>query len=154
MRETPATTAALRALLSTTASTSTASTAPFRVGPGVLRAPPPAVRKPRDPVSVDDDHDGDGGDVDADLLGELTDMVLVGADDAASGRAEVHLQFKAEVFGGLHLRMVKEPAGLVATFVVKDAASRRAVADHVDALVSRLRARGFAVLSHALDVVP
>lgn len=153
MRDTPATTAALRALLST--STSTASTAPFRVGPGVLRAPPPAVRKPRGGIDGDGGvHDDSGGDSDGDLLGELTDMVLVGADDAQSGRAEVHLQFKAEIFGGLHLRLVKEPAGLVATFVVKDAASRRAVADHVDALVARLRGRGFAVLSHALDVVP
>jgi hypothetical protein len=86
------------------------------------------------------------------MLGELVDMVLVGADEAKSGRPEVHLQFKSDVIGGLHLRLEKTDAGLYASFIVKDAATRRAVADHVDALVQHLRARGFAVLEARLEV--
>ena len=79
-------------------------------------------------------------------------MVLVGADDAGSGRPEVHLQFKSDVIGGLHLRLVRNDDSLQARFVVKDAATRRAVADHVDALVAHLRARGFAVSEATLEV--
>ncbi len=142
----PLATATLKQLLSerTTAAT---TTAPFRLGPAVLRAPPAAVRRPEAvTVRVDDDP------ATADLLGELLDMVLVGADDADSGLPEVHLQFKASVFGGLHLQLVKRSAGLEATFIVADAAARRAVAEHVDALVARLRERGFSVLSHDLRV--
>ena len=86
------------------------------------------------------------------MLGELVDMVLVGADEAKSGRPEVHLQFKSDVIGGLHLRLEKTDAGLHASFLVKDAATRRAVADHVDALVAHLRARGFAVVEARLEV--
>ena len=79
-------------------------------------------------------------------------MVLVGADDAKSGRPEVHLQFKSDVFGGLHLRLEKSDAGLHARFIVQDAATRRAVADHVDGLVAHLRGRGFAVVDARLEV--
>jgi hypothetical protein len=70
-----------------------------------------------------------------------------------SGLPEVHLQFKAEVFGGLHLRLVKRSDGLVASFGVADAAARRAVAGHVDDLIGRLRARGFAVVAHSLEIL-
>lgn len=79
-------------------------------------------------------------------------MVLVGADEAKSGRPEVHLQFKSDVCGGLHLRLEKGDDGLLASFVVKDAATRREVADHVDGIVEHLRARGFAVTSARLEV--
>jgi hypothetical protein len=95
----------------------------------------------------EDDERGERGERDTRaLLGELTDMLLVGADDADSGLPEVHLQFKSDVVGGLHLRLVKKPEGLSAVFMVKDAATRREVAAHVDALVAHLRERGFSVL--------
>lgn len=139
--------------------------AAFRLGPAVLRAPP-AVRAGRPVagavVGPDDggaagerSAAGEGGD-DAehpqDLLGELVDMVLVTADDSASRHPEVHLQFKAEVFGGLHLRLQKTPEGLVAAFTVADAAARRAVVAQVDGLLERLRGRGFAVVKHSVDI--
>ena len=153
--ELPLSTATLKRLLAEAgALDGAATTTPFRLGPSVLRAPPPGVRRPDAPADVRGDDDDDGAPETADLLGELLDMVLVGADDADSGLPEVHLQFKASVFGGLHLRMVKRAGGLDATFLVKDAAARRYVSDHVDALVAHLKERGFALLSHELRVLP
>jgi hypothetical protein len=150
--EFPIAVATLRALLAEKEATTTTTTAPasFRLGPAVLRPPPSTVRKPVIEAAGDDDDD-DAPET-ADLLGELLDMVLVGADDADSGLPEVHLQFKASVFGGLHMKLVKRPEGLAATFIVADAAARRSVADHVDALVVHLRERGFALVSHELRV--
>ena len=145
------------ALLLAERSSSSSSTAPlsptaFRIGPGVLRAPPKSARPAAVAVAAkDDDHDDSAPDVD-DMLGELTDMLLVGADEGKSGHPEVHLQFKSDVFGGLHLRLVKKPEGFSAVFLVDDAATRRAVADHVDALVQRLRDKGFSVIEARLDV--
>jgi hypothetical protein len=127
--------------------------AAFRVGPAVLRAPVPRARAA--PGDDGDDGEGDDGEGSAggnDLLGELVDMVLVGADDSDSRHPEVHLQFKADVFGGLHLRLQKTPEGLVARFTVADAAARRAVVGHVDELLARLRGRGFAVHRYDIDV--
>lgn len=122
----------------------------------MLRAPAPVARRSaraddeaRD-TGPDDEQTGER-DTRA-LLGELTDMLLVGADDADSGLPEVHLQFKSDVVGGLHLRLVKKPEGLSAVFLVKDAATRREVAAHVDALVAHLRERGFSVLEARLEV--
>lgn len=80
-------------------------------------------------------------------------MVFVSADDAdGSGQHEVHLVFKAEILGGLHLRLRKTPEGMVATFVVEDAAARRAVLDHTDGIVRHLRDRGFRVVEHEVQV--
>lgn len=125
----------------------------FAVGPAVLRAPPevalpPAVRaRPLEAASAD------GGT--EEMLGELVDMVFVGADDVgAAGHPEVHLVFKAEVLGGLHLRLRKMPDGMHATFVVEDAAARRAVIDQVDGLVAHLKGRGFTIASHRVEVTP
>ena len=145
-------------LSSKTATTATTATATFRVGPGVLRAPAPLARRApvadgHDPVADGRGDDDDGGrSAPGALLGELTDMMLVGADDADSGRPEIHLQFKSDVVGGLQLRLVKKPEGLSAVFIVKDAATRRAVVGHVDALVARLRERGFTVVEARLEV--
>ena len=146
-------------LTTTTTATTTATTSTFRVGPGVLRAPAPLARRApvadgHDPVADGrgDDDDDDGRRDTGALLGELTDMMLVGADDADSGRPEIHLQFKSDVVGGLQLRLVKKPEGLSAVFIVKDAATRRAVVGHVDALVARLRERGFTVVEARLEV--
>lgn len=156
MTDYPLAEATLKRLLAERTTTTTTASAPaaFRLGPPVLRAPPPTVRAP---VVAGDDEEEAGEDGAApstgDLLGELTDMVLVGADDADSGLPEVHLQFKAEVFGGLHLRLVKRADGLVASFGVHDAAARRAVAGHVDDLIARLRERGFSVVGHSLDIL-
>jgi hypothetical protein len=151
----PLAVAALHELLGRGVSATTPGTsalATFRLGPSVLRAPP-AVRARPEPggeFPIDGDDDGDTGD----LLGELVDMVLVGADDSDSRHPEVHLQFKAEVLGGLHLRLQKTPDGLVATFHVADAAARRAVIDHVDALLAHLQERGFSIARHSVDVAP
>ncbi len=128
-----------------------------RVGPVVLRAPPALARTQAHTRAADinatinaagDDDDDDPGA----LLGELTDMVLVGASDSNSGVPEVHLQFKSEVFGGLFLRLEKTAQGLKARFIVKDAATRREVAAHVDDLVAHLRTRGFVVAEATLEV--
>ena len=104
-----------------------------------------------DVADVADDVDNDADDT-GDLLGELVDMVLVGADDSDSRHPEVHLQFKADVFGGLHLQLQKTPEGLVATFSVADAAARRAVVDQVDGLLVHLKQRGFSIVRHSVDV--
>ena len=144
--------AALAALLAARTAPA-APTAPFRVGSAVFRAPPPRRAPPPPPRASRDSSAGSGDDDDVDdLLGELTDMMLVGAGEADSGHAEVHLQFKSDVFGGLHLRLIKKPEGLVAVFHVPDAATRRAVAAHVDALVARLRDKGFVVVDARLEV--
>lgn len=154
----PLCTAALARLVSGSGSVLPSSIAAFRVGPGVLRAPAPVARRSgraaddNDDDSDDEDDDASGERDTRSLLGELTDMLLVGADDADSGLPEVHLQFKSDVVGGLHLRLVKKPEGLSAVFMVKDAATRREVAAHVDALVAHLRERGFSVLEARLEV--
>ena len=158
MSELPLAEATLKALLAESSSSSPSSSpgASFRVGPGVLRAPPPVHKTapPKAQRSADDDDAGhkDTDKDTGDLLGELVDMVLVGADDADSGQPEVHLKFKADVFGGLHLRLIRQRDGLVAHFVVGDAAARRAVVDHVNELVAHLKARGFSIVAHDLVV--
>ncbi len=144
----PRASAALERLLHASPGAAPAPLAPFAIGPAVLRQPPervtasPAVPLDDEPASPTDE-----------LLGELVDMVFVSADDQqGSGRPEVHLVFKAEVLGGLHLKLVHTPEGMHATFVVDDAAARRAVAAHVDDLVRHLRDRGFAVTHHAIEL--
>lgn len=121
----------------------------FAIGPSVLRQPPerPAVPTPAVPL------DAPGTTGTEEMLGELVDMVFVSADDeAGSGRHEVHLVFKAEVLGGLHLKLVKMPDGMHATFVVEDATARRAVVSHIDELVLHLRARGFTIAKHQIEL--
>jgi len=148
----PQTAAALRRLLDD-ALPRVDARSPFLVGPSVLRAPAPRARENRDERPVDAGAAAPRATPDTEaLLGELVDMVLVSADEAGSGRPEVHLQFKGDVVEGLHLRLVKGPDGLDATFIVSSAAARRAVVDHVDALVERLRDRGFAIARASLDV--
>lgn len=121
----------------------------FAIGPAVLRQPPvrtelPAAAEPLDAPAATGTEE---------MLGELVDMVFVSADDeAGSGRHEVHLVFKAEVLGGLHLKLVKMPDGMHATFVVEDATARRAVVSHIDELVSHLRARGFTIAKHQIEL--
>jgi hypothetical protein len=149
----PVAVAALRALLGRDGTASTEPLASFRLGPSVLRAPPAVSARAdvADVADVADDVDNDADDT-GDLLGELVDMVLVGADDSDSRHPEVHLQFKADVFGGLHLQLQKTPEGLVATFSVADAAARRAVVDQVDGLLVHLKQRGFSIVRHSVDV--
>lgn len=121
----------------------------FAIGPTVLRAPrePSRIDTPGPSIDAPTEPDTDG------MLGELVDMVFVSADDeAASGRHEVHLVFKAEVLGGLHLKLVRQPDGMHATFVVEDAAARRSVAAHIDDLVRHLRERGFTIAHHAIEL--
>lgn len=145
----PRAAATLERLLRSSAAPRTAPLAPFAIGPAVLREPPTRS----DPTSTAAPLDDEPGGATEELLGELVDMVLVSADDeAGSGRHEVHLVFKAEVLGGLHLKLVRQPDGMHATFVVEDAAARRAVAAHVDDLVRHLRDRGFTVAHHAIEL--
>lgn len=98
-----------------------------------------------------DSLEGEG--VTEEMLGELVDMVFVSADEAAGGNAEVHLVFKAEVLGGLHMKLVKLPDGMHATFIVDDAAARRAVSDNIDGLVAHLKERGFTIASHKVELL-
>lgn len=133
-----------------------AETAPLTagpVGPGILRPPPvvqrhPSTRKapaPERPARETRTED---------LLGELVDLVFVSADDARSGHHEVHLVFKADVLGGLHLRLQKSPEGMRATFTVEDAAARRAVNEHIDGIIRHLVERGFKIIDHAVEIAP
>lgn len=121
------------------------------IGPQILRAPPEIQRKTEPDRGLvgplDDDANPTRSD---DLLGELVDMVFVSAHDgtAPGEGSEVHLVFKAEVLGGLHLRLKKMTAGMQATFFVEDAAARRAVLAHVDGLVAHLQRRGFTISGH------
>jgi hypothetical protein len=150
----PRCSAVLESLVASSSSPSLPPTA-FRVGPGVLRPPPAVARQTPSPSSPPASASSAGETpTTSALLGELVDMVLVGADEARSGRPEVHLQFKSDVCGGLHMRLEKADDGLHASFVVKDAATRREVADHVDGIVEHLRARGFAVTSARLEIRP
>lgn len=144
----PRASAALERLMQAAPEAPAAPLSPFAIGPAVLRqppvrvsstAPPPLDQEPASPTD--------------ELLGELVDMVFVSADDAqGNGKPEVHLVFKAEVLGGLHLKLVRMPEGLHAIFMVDDGAARRAVAAHVDDLVRHLRDRGFSVSHHAIEV--
>ena len=128
-------------------------TAPFAVGPAVLRAPPEVALPPPARARSLEATDGEGEGGTEEMLGEFVDMVFVGADEpGAGGHPEVHLIFKAEVLGGLHLRLVKMPDGMHATFVVEDAAAKRAVVSHVDGLVAHLKGRGFTIASHRVEV--
>ncbi len=125
------------------------------MGPAVLRAPPDIARQAAGaaPAALED-----GGDLappppgTEEMLGELVDMVFVSAEESSSGGHEVHLVFKAEVLGGLHMKLKRTPEGMHATFVVEDAAARRAVHDHVDGLVAHLKERGFTIIGHAIEI--
>lgn len=143
----------LAARPSSSSSSAAALAGPFAVGPAVLRAPPPVMRRAEQgkPRKLDASLEGEGGT--EEMLGELVDMVFVSADEAHDGNAEVHLVFKAEVLGGLHMKLVKLPDGMHATFVVDDAAARRAVSDNIDGLVARLRERGFTIASHKIELL-
>lgn len=147
--------AALDRLLGSAAepSAATAPLAGFTIGPAVLQRPRERTALPAaaEPLGVPLDPGGAPA-TDA-LLGELVDMVLVSADDEDSeGHPEIRLVFKAEVLGGLHLRLVKRPEGMHATFVVEDAAARRAVASFIDDLLAHLRTRGFAIVQHSIEL--
>jgi hypothetical protein len=120
----------------------------FQIGPSIMR-PPPEVQAPASvprPVSLE------GGPVRSqdELAAELVDMVLVGGEDG--GPPQVQLQFKADVFGGVLLMLKREDKGLLATFIVDDAASRRAILPHVDTLLARLTSRGMKIAGHAIEL--
>ncbi len=119
---------------------------PFRVGPAVLRAPAHVVSTPQ-LEEVEEVVDATAA---AGHLGELVEMLLVTADESTTGSQELHLIFKADVLGGLSLRLQHTPQGLAARFTVTDATAQRAVEVHIDALVAHLRARGFAIVGHEI----
>jgi hypothetical protein len=109
----------------------------FVIGPSVFRAPPEQVRAP--PPMLTPPPMGD-------RLGELVDMVWVNADDAKDAIAEVRLQFKADAWGGVRMSLRREAAGLVARILVDDAAQRRHMEPHAEALKAHLIERGMKVV--------
>lgn len=123
-----------------------------RVGPSILRPPPEVAVATHVTKRAIDEHTAHAGPDTEELLGELLDMVFVSADEARSGHHEVHLVFKADVLGGLHLRLEKSPEGMRATFIVEDAAARRALSEHADGIVRHLEARGFKIVAHDMEV--
>ncbi len=149
----PLAVAALARLRASTeqARSSAVSLRPFRLGPQVLRAPPAVAAGRLDLAPDDAEGVAPAGDPE-DLLGELVDMVLVGAQDGGGQTPEVRLQFKASVLGGLFLRLQAFPEGLCATFTVADAAARRAIVEHAEALVAHLRRRGFSVVRYDVAI--
>jgi hypothetical protein len=121
----------------------------FSIGPSVLRPSPALSAPPSAPAPLSEDAEAPGDALDP---GELVEMLLVGSEEAGSGHPEVHLVFKSDVLGGLHLILVKEPAGMRARFIVQDAIARRTVAAHLDDLVAHLRGRGFSIVSHEVEL--
>lgn len=122
---------------------------PFVIGPAVMRAPPDLARPPAEPAApVDDGGSSTLGHTDA-LLEDLVDVLLVGED---SGKPEVHLSFKPEVFGGLYLRLERRDDGLFAHFSVPDDHARRSVQGHIDDLLARLSSAGFSICGSSLQV--
>jgi hypothetical protein len=77
--------------------------------------------------------------------GELVDMMLVGSEADHGGPPEVHLVFRSDVLGGLHLVLTKHATGLRGRVLVEDASAKRNVAAHLDDLVAHLRGRGLTV---------
>jgi hypothetical protein len=117
------------------------------VGPAITW-PTPEVRRPPPPAPVVDDageEDGEGG-----RMEDLVEMVLVGGDDGEV--PSVHLMFKQDTFDGMYLKLERSPDGLFARFQVKDASTRRAVAGHVDMLLSRLRDKGMRIAGHEIVI--
>lgn len=122
---------------------------PFSIGPSVMRAPPELARPPSEPnASIEAAGSASTGQTDA-LLEDLVDVLLVGED---SGKPEVHLSFKAEVFGGLYLRLERRENGLFAHFSVPDEHARRSVQGHIDDLLARLSGAGFSICGSSLEV--
>lgn len=124
--------------------------APFALGPSIMR-PPPDIARAR-PAALQQDGEGaeDAPRSRTDLLMEdMVDMMLVGDDD---GSQQIHLVFKEEVFGGLHLKLERRPEGLFATFVVDDDTHRRGVEGQVAMLLSRLRSQGTRIAGHVVEL--
>jgi flagellar hook-length control protein FliK len=122
---------------------------PFLIGPAVMRAPPDLARPPSERAAPADEGGASSpGHTDA-LLEDLVDVLLVGED---SGKPEVHLSFKPEVFGGLYLRLERRDEGLFAHFSVPDDHARRSVQGHIDDLLARLSSAGFSICGSSLQV--
>lgn len=127
----------------------TSDIAPFAIGPAVMRPPPELTRPPEQKLeTMEPGAAAPKSHTDA-LLEDMVDVLLVGED---GGRPEVHLSFKPEVFGGLYLRLERRSEGLFAHFSVPDDHARRAVQGHIDDLLARLSAAGFAICGSSLHV--
>lgn len=76
---------------------------------------------------------------------EMLDTFLVGAEGENN---QVHLAFKEEVLGGMHVVLEQRPEGLFARFLVNDANARRAVEGSIDNLLVRFRDQGRAIVGY------
>lgn len=127
--------------------------AAFSVGPAVTWAPPHIQRAPSPPKPPSPGHPaGDPAEEPARarteaLLEDMVDVVLVGQGE---GKPEIHLSFKADIFGGLYLRLERRPEGLFAHFTVPDEHARRRVHGHLDDLLARLSQSGMRICGHQL----
>jgi hypothetical protein len=115
------------------------------VGPAITR-PTPEVRRPPPPPSARSDD----AEETSERMEDLVEMVLVGGDDGEP--PSVHLMFKQDTFDGMYLKLERTPEGLFARFQVKDASTRRAVAGHVDMMLSRMRDKGMRIAGHEIVV--
>jgi hypothetical protein len=119
----------------------------FSLGPSIMR-PPPGIALP--PPAAADALEEDTPRSRTDLLMEdMVEMMLVGDDE---GSQQIHLVFKEEVFGGLHLKLERRDEGLFATFLVDSDNHRRGVQGQVELLLARLRSRGTRIAGHAVEV--
>lgn len=123
------------------------TTAPFVVGPAVMRAPAPIITPPAPPSSAALDEGRARAD---ELMEDLVDVMLVGDDE--DGKAQVHLAFKDEVFGGLYVKLERDDAGLFAIFTARSELDRRAIEGHVGDLLARFRNKGMRIVGHRVEV--
>jgi|GEM_PF-956839 len=125
----------------------------FSVGPAVMRAPP-AVQTPAPERPTVDDTQAQRA-VTKGRLEDMVDLMFMGSgtgDDDDPASQQIHLQFKEDVLDGLYVTLVKVDGGMRATFVVRDANSRRLVDGHVQNLVARLSSKGITIVDTVVEV--
>ena len=76
---------------------------------------------------------------------EMLDTFLVGSEGANN---QVHLTFKEDVLGGMHVVLEQRDEGLFARFLVNDANARRAIEGSIDKLLLRFREQGKAITGY------
>ena len=87
-------------------------------------------------------------------LEDMVDLMFMGSggDESNPSEQQIHLQFKEEILDGLYVTLVKVDGGMRATFVVRDANSRRLIDGQVQNLVSRLSAKGITIVDTVIEV--
>jgi len=128
------------ATLSKSSGLSTESLGSFQVGPSiamrkndVVTIPPPKPSKKE-----------------AFPAGEqMLDAYFVGESDDES---QVHLAFKDEVLGGVHVVLEQQEEGLFARFITSDNNTRRLIESSVHVLLQRLKDKGLKVSGYAVTL--